>query len=168
MSRPLSSAVSATHEPSLSFGTVNSFSTLKPGSVTNVFAGTFEPGCTIAVWNTLPHGCSPYLAIFFTATPFSPFFSLAVHVSSLTTYFVPAFSAITSLSTNPLGPPSFHTSATNSSFSPLSSLVTSASAPSCHSSQVPTSLPLRYSLTWLSAENFTFAVVAVPSNVLRR
>ena len=31
-----------THEPCVAFGTVKIFSTLKPGSVTNVFAGTFD------------------------------------------------------------------------------------------------------------------------------
>jgi hypothetical protein len=117
----------------------------------------------------LPHGCSPYLAIFLTATLLRSSFLAAVHDSSLTTYFVSPFSlAIASFKTKPLGPPSFHTSATNSFPFSLRSFVTSASAPSCHSSQLPTSLPLRNSLTWLSAENFTLAAVAVPSNVLRR
>src|SRR4051812_38172575 len=75
INRPLSSDVRQTHEPRSYFaarsrwyhvvllgyrGTVNSFSTLNPGSVTNVFAGTRDPPCATAdASNTFPHGLSP-------------------------------------------------------------------------------------------------------------
>ncbi len=162
MTRPLSSIVMLTHEPSSAFGTVNSFSTWNPGSVTNVFAGTLElPAAPAAASNTLPHGWSPYLATTLAGTPFSsPRLAFAVQVASVTAEM--SSLSVSSCRTNPAFPPSFSTTASRT-FSPATRcFVMSASTGCCHSVECATCLPFANRVNTLSHDARTRASFAPP------